>query len=60
MDFDKLKNDLADYYGSAMFSGMPAAAVDLVDVETENNDALLQRAIDNGFDLNQYEDKQSW
>ena len=41
IDISRLRSDLEDYYGSAAFSGFPAALVE-----------LSQRA---GLDLNDYE-----
>lgn len=60
MDFDRLTEDLMDYYGAATFGGSPTAILDLSNVENENPHALLQRAVDNGFDLNKYKDDHLW
>lgn len=56
IDFDKLRADMVDYYGTAGTAGMPAAFIDAMDVRSESNEALLQRAKENGFDLNKYND----
>lgn len=55
IDYEKLRSDLMDYFGSAMFSGLPMAIVDLSDVEIASNDKLIQIAQKNGFDLTEYQ-----
>ena len=55
IDYEKLRKDLIDYFGSAMFSGLPMAIVDLGDVETASNDELVKIAVRNGFDLTKYQ-----
>ena len=40
MDFDKLRDDLMDYYGTAMASGMPMALMGLVNVENASPEDL--------------------
>ncbi len=54
IDYEKLRKDLIDYFGSAMFSGFPMAVVDLSDVERASNDELIKIAKKNGFDLSKY------
>ena len=43
-DDEKLRKDLIDYFGSAMFSGLPMAIIDLSDVDVASNDKLLELA----------------
>ena len=54
IDFERLREDLVDYFGSAMFNGFPMAVVDVTKVETASNEQLIQIAQSNGFDLNNY------
>lgn len=53
IDFDELRRDLMDYFGTAtpMF---PMAFMDVIDVENASEDKLIQIALDNGFDLDNY------
>lgn len=54
IDFERLREDLVDYFGSAMFNGFPMAVVDVTQVETASTEQLIQIAQANGFDLNNY------
>lgn len=55
IDGDKLKADLIDYFGTAMFAASPMAIMELSRVEKAWGDDLIQIALDNGFDLEKYE-----
>lgn len=59
MNHDKLRGDLRDYYGTAMFNGNPMAMMELEEVERASNADLERIARNNGFDLSQYEDSPS-
>lgn len=54
IDFERLREDLVDYFGTAMFAGFPVAVVDVTQVEMATNEQLIQIAQANGFDLNNY------
>jgi len=54
IDYEKLRQDLIDYFGSAM-GIFPIAIIDVVSVENASNSELLEIANQNGFDLNKYE-----
>ena len=54
IDFEKLREDLKDYYGTAM-SFMPMAVVELSQVERDSNQKLIELALKNNFDLSDYE-----
>jgi len=54
IDFIRLREDLIDYFGTAMFSGFGAAVVDLSRVENATNDELLLIALECRFDLENY------
>lgn len=55
IDGDKLKADLLDYFGTAMFAASPMAMMELSKVENASGNDLIQIALDNGFDLEKYE-----
>ena len=54
MDYERLRNDLIDYFGTAIGFN-PAAIIELSMVESVSNDKLIDIAIKNGFDLSDYE-----
>ena len=54
IDYEKLRSDLIDYYGSAMTCN-PMAVIELYNVQTASNEKLVQIAIKNGFNLYDYE-----
>lgn len=54
VNFDKLREDLIDYFGSAM--GMfSVAMMDVSNVERASEQELIKCAKQNGFDLRQYQ-----
>ena len=55
IDISKLRDDLENYYGSAAFSGFPAALVELSQVETASPQQLVELSRRAGFDLGDYE-----
>lgn len=54
IDYEKLRRDLIDYFGSAI-GLFPVAVLDVVRVENASNSELLEIANQNGFDLREYE-----
>ncbi len=54
MDIEALKEDLIDYYGTAMMSGFPMAVMDLSEIENASDSELISIAKKAGFDLNNY------
>jgi len=54
IDYESLRRDLINYFGSAM-SIYPAAVIDLVRVEQASEYELINLAINNGFNLSDYE-----
>lgn len=54
IDTDRLRRDLMDYYGTAMFSGFPMAVFDLSRIERASDDELIEIAQKNGVDLREY------
>jgi len=57
IDYESLRNDLIDYFGTAMVVVSPAAMMDIDRVERASNSELIKIALQNGFDLNNYEKK---
>lgn len=55
MDYESLRQDLMDYYGTAMHSGFPMAVIDLSGVESASDSELIRIAEREGFDLSEYE-----
>ncbi|MBR0208001.1 MAG: hypothetical protein IJQ43_03805 [Oscillospiraceae bacterium] len=55
IDVSRLRDDLEDYYGTAMFSGMPMAVIELSQAETASPQELVDMARRAGFDLGRYE-----
>lgn len=55
MNYEKLRRDLIDYYGSAMYSGFPMAVIEVIDIERASNKDLIKYAQLAGFNLRKYE-----
>lgn len=53
MDFERLREDLKDYFGTAMQFN-PAAIIELSIVENASYDKLIDIAISNNFNLDDY------
>ena len=53
INYEKLKNDLIDYFGTAM-SFNPIAIMNVSEVKNATYDKLIQIAVKNGFNLNDY------
>ena len=54
IDIDRLRDDLKDDYGSAMFSGFPMAVMDLARIDRLSDQELVELAKKNGVDLRKY------
>lgn len=54
LDYERLREDLIDYFGTAMMYN-PMAVIELSDVENASDFKLEQIAIQNGFNLSDYE-----
>ena len=54
IDMDRLRRDMKDYFGTAMFSGFPMAVMDLSRVERMSGRELVELAQKNGVDLGKY------
>ena len=54
VDFEKLREDLIDYFGTAMGT-FPIAVMNVTEVEKASDRELIRIATQNGFDLSDYE-----
>ena len=58
IDYEKLRSDLIDYFGSSVVYN-PMAVIELSNVESATDSKLEQIAIQNGFNLSDYEKQKS-
>jgi len=54
IDVDRLRRDLKDYYGTAMFNASPLAVMELSKVERASDHEIVEMARENGVDLRKY------
>lgn len=55
IDINKLKQDLKDYYEAAYFTlGYGAALMNSFDLDNLSDEEIINKAIDNGINLEQY------
>lgn len=54
IDIETLRKDLLDYFGTAMLNVSPLAILELSKIERADDEQIIQLAINNNFDLNQY------
>lgn len=55
LDYQRLRADLIDYFGTGMFNASPIAMIELSKVENANPQELIQIALRNNFDLSNYQ-----
>ena len=55
IDTDSLRADLMDYFGTAMASN-PIAMMNLIEVENASDYEIIRIALENGFDLEDYQE----
>ena len=55
IDVDALRSYMEDYLGTAVFSGSPAAFLDLSDIQRMSGYELCKKAEDLGIDLRRFE-----
>ena len=55
IDIEKLRKDLIDYFGTAMFNASPLAIIELTKIENASPQELINIALKNNFDLTEYE-----
>ena len=58
IDIDRLRDDLEDYFGTAMFSGNPQAMMELEEVKRASDEELISIARRCGFNINQYTERE--
>ncbi len=55
IDINKLKQDLKDYYEAAYFTlGYGAALMDSYDLDNLSDEEIINKAIDNGLNIENY------
>jgi hypothetical protein len=54
IDVDKIRQELINYYTSAIFTISPIAVTDLTLVENASDEEIIKIAIKNNFDLDRY------
>lgn len=54
INIEKLKQDLIDYFGTAMFSVSPLSIFELSKIEKATDEEIIEIALKNNFDLNNY------
>ena len=54
IDVSRLRRDMEDNYGTAMFNGFPMAVMDLAKVERMSDQELVELAQKKGVDLRKY------
>ena len=55
IDINKLKQDLKDYYEAAYFTlGYGAALMDSFDIDNLSDEEIINKAIDNGLNIENY------
>mgnify|MGYP004654177419 CR=1 FL=1 len=55
IDINKLKQDLKDYYESAYFTlGYGTALMQSFDIDNLSDDEIINKAIDNGLNIENY------
>ena len=54
LDIDRLRNDLIDYFGTAMTNGLGMAEIDISDIQDASTEELIRIARNCGFNINDY------
>ena len=54
IDIDRLRRDIKDYYGTAMFNASPMAVMDLSGIERMSDLEIAEEAQKIGVDLSDY------
>lgn len=55
LDYNKLRSDLINYFGTAMYNASPLAMIELNKVENATPEELIKIALENNFDLSDYQ-----
>ena len=54
IDVDRLRRDIKDYYGTAMFNTSPISVMDLSQIERASDLEIIEIAQRNGIDISDY------
>ena len=54
IDVDRLRRDIKDYYGTAMFNAAPISVMDLSQIERASDLEIIEIAQRNGIDISDY------
>ena len=54
INIDELRKDLLDYFGTASISASPVEMMNVIEIQKASEEQLVYIAIQNGFDLNNY------
>lgn len=54
IDINRLRRDMKDYFGTAMFNGFPMAVMDLSKVERFSDQEIIDLSQRKGIDLREY------
>ena len=54
IDVDRLRRDIKDYYGTAMFNATPISVMDLSQIERASDLEIIEIAQRNGIDISDY------
>ena len=54
IDINRLRRDLMEYFGTAMFNASPLAVMDLSRIERASDLDVVKMAQENGMDLRDY------
>ena len=57
IDYEQLRNDLIDYYGTAMTGPFPMAVMEVTRVEKASDEELIKIAKKEHFSLDKYQEK---
>ena len=60
IDIEELRKDLIDYYQGIMFNISPAALVEMTEVEYASPEKLIEIALRNNFNLDNYRNKNKY
>ena len=55
IDVDRLRRDVIEYYGTAMFNASPMAIMELSKAESASDEEIVNMALQAGLDLTDYE-----
>ena len=54
IDIQKLRNDIKDYYGTAVFNGFPMAMIDVINVDCLSDKEVVDLALEKKMNLEKY------